>query len=181
MAIGTSIADILNQWDAMGIFSYALPFLLLFAVVFGILEKSKIFAKDGTSNKGVDAIIALAIALLSLQFDFVSTFFATIFPRFGVGIAIFLVLILLAGLFYKEQNDRKTFFTIGMIIAAAVILWAITSWNFWGDPFGISWWFEEYFWAIVIGILIIVGIGAVIGFGGGSSGGSSSNKPAGGG
>jgi hypothetical protein len=41
---GFSLANMLNSWESMGVFSYALPFLLFFAIVFAILEKSQIMA-----------------------------------------------------------------------------------------------------------------------------------------
>lgn len=166
MAWQTSIADILNQWAQMGVFSYVLPFLLIFAVVFGIIEKSNILG----NNKAVNAIISFAIGLLALQFDFVSTFFAEIFPKFGVGIGVFFVLILLVGLFYNEKKDKTTMYVIGLVIAFAVVIWALSSWQFWADQFGIGWWIRDNFWAIVIGIIVVVAVAVVIGRGGSSSG-----------
>ena len=37
-----SITDVLNTWADLGVFSYVIPFLLIFAVVYAILEKTKI-------------------------------------------------------------------------------------------------------------------------------------------
>lgn len=157
--MATTITQILNEWANLGVFSYVIPGLLIFAVVFGILQKSKIF---GDKNKGVNAIIAAAVGLLALQFDFVSTFFANIFPRFGVALAAFIVLIILAGLFFDKDKDRSTMYTIGIVLGAAVILWALSSWNFWGNGWGLGYWFENNFWAIIIGVVIIVAIALVV-------------------
>ena len=65
-----TITEVLNQWADAGVFAYLLPFLFIFAVVFGILNKTKVLGE----NKGVQATIALALGLLSLQFDYVSNF-----------------------------------------------------------------------------------------------------------
>ena len=162
MLFQASITDVLNQWNEMGVFSYVLPFLLIFAIVYGILEKAKFFSNGNEPNRGVNAIIALAIGFISLQFDFVSTFFATIFPRFGVGIAIFLVFIIFAGLFYDEGKNKGTFLVIGVVIAVAVIIWAMSNWSSWGYYGGISYWLEDNFWAIIIGIIVIVAITLVV-------------------
>ena len=75
---GYSIADVLNRWADRGVFAYVLPFLMIFALVYGILVKTQILGE----NKGVHVTIALAIGLISLQFDYVSNFFSTIFPFF---------------------------------------------------------------------------------------------------
>lgn len=158
-----SITELLNKWNEMGVFSYVLPFLLIFAVIYGILEKSGLFnAKDGKPNHAVHATIAVAIGLLSLQLDFVATFFQEIFPRFGVGLAIFLVLIILVGLFYSEAEDRSSMLVIGASIAIAVALWALSSWDYWGDEWQLGYWFQDNFWAIVIGIIVSVSIYLIV-------------------
>jgi len=151
----TSITDILNTWDAMGVFAYVIPFLLIFAVVFAILQKTKLL---GDKNKAVQSIVALAVALLSLQFDFVSTFYAEIFPMFGVGLAIFLVLVIIVGFFFHDDdgNPSKAMKWIGWVIGIGVVIWALTSWDFWANNWSVGWWLEEYFWPLII-------LGAVIG------------------
>jgi hypothetical protein len=98
IGFGYTITDILNIWADYGVFAYALPFLLIFAIVFGILSKTDILGK----NKGVQATIALAVGLLSLQFDYVTNFYATIFPYAGIGISILLVAIILMGVSASE-------------------------------------------------------------------------------
>ena len=155
MAWSVSITEILNTWDAMDVFAYVIPFLLIFAVVFAILQKTKLL---GDKNNAVQAIVALAVAMLSLQFDFVSTFYAEIFPRFGVGLAIFLVVILFIGFFYSDAdgNPTKAMQWIGWVIGVGVIIWALTSWNFWAANWSVGWWIEEYFWPLII-------LGAVVG------------------
>jgi len=35
---GGALGDLFAQWEAAGIFQYALPFLLIFALVFGLLS-----------------------------------------------------------------------------------------------------------------------------------------------
>lgn len=160
-----SITELLNKWNDMGVFSYVLPFLLIFAVVYGILEKSGLFntgKEHTTPNHAVHAVIAVAVGLLALQLDFVSTFFQVIFPRFGVGIAIFLVLIILVGLFYNETDDRSSMLVVGASIAVAVALWALSSWDYWGDEWQLGYWFQDNFWAIVIGIIVAVSIYLIV-------------------
>ena len=40
---GGTIGNLFAQWEAAGIFAYALPFLLIFAIVFAILSFVKVF------------------------------------------------------------------------------------------------------------------------------------------
>jgi hypothetical protein len=59
-----------SYWQQLGLVDVILPFLLLFAVVFGILQKVAIFTEGKDSagkplpNKKINAVIALALALL---------------------------------------------------------------------------------------------------------------------
>ncbi len=150
----TTITDVLNIWNEMGVFSYAIPFLLIFAVVFAILDKTKILGDD---NKGILAIISVSVGLLSLQFDFVSEFFAVIFPRFGIGLSLFLVLIIMIGFFFPKDDKIGHGKWIGLTVGIGVVIWALSAWDEWTSYTGFGGWFTENFWAlIVLGILVAV-------------------------
>ena len=136
MAYTNTITDILNQWADWGVFAYILPFLVIFAIVYGILSNAKILGE----NKGVHATIALAVGLLSLQFDYVSDFFATIFPYAGMGLAVLLVALILMGLLTNDEKETKwIFFTIGAIIFLVVLLYSIYDFSWLGGYVGINW------------------------------------------
>ena len=163
-----TITDILNSWDQVGVFSYVLPFLLIFALVFALLQKTRLFATStGTKgsetykhNSTIEVIIAAAIGLLALQFDFVSIFFANIFPKFGIGLSIFLVLIIFLGFFYNpEKTDKsKGLGWIGWVVGIGVVVWALSNWGTWFSgaySFGI--WIGDYFWALVV-LAVVVGV-----------------------
>ncbi len=169
MAFG--ITEVLNAWSQAGVFSYLLPFLLIFAVVFGILAKSGIFG----DNKGVNGVVAFAIAALSLQFDLVSNFFASIFPRFGVGIGVFLVILVLVGLFvdFNKDGGNVALTAIGAIIAGLVVLWSLANWTFFGN-YEFGFWLTEYFWTAVIVVVVVGGIVWIVK---GSGSGSGEKKP----
>lgn len=151
-----TITDVLNVWNDIGVFSYVIPFLLIFAVVFAILKKTNIL---GNENDGILAIISVSIGLLSLQFDFVSEFYAIIFPRFGIGLSIFLVLIIFIG-FFMPSGFTEDMSWIGYVIGIGAVIWALNSWSDWVG-YGLGGWFGEYFWSLVILgaiIAIIVGV-----------------------
>jgi hypothetical protein len=123
---GGDIGNILAQWEAAGIFAYALPFLLIFALIFGLLTKLNIFGAKGAnadpnSGKSINAIIALASSLMALQFDLVSIFFAEIFPKLGVALSIILVLLILGGLFIPTNKESNWFMTLITVIAFVIV------------------------------------------------------------
>ncbi|MFA5484688.1 MAG: hypothetical protein WC260_00320 [Candidatus Pacearchaeota archaeon] len=155
MAFTTS--EIINQLNNIGFFSYVIPFLLIFAVVYAILEKSKLLG----DNNAIKVIISIAIGLLALQFNTVSYFFANIFPKFGVGLAIFLVIIIFLSFFYYKDNDTKDWIKkvgwIGWVIAISIVLWALTSWNNWFSTLSPFYFLKDYIWGIIVlGIIVLI-------------------------
>ncbi len=162
------IGVVLQQWADIGIFSYVLPFLLIFAVIIAILDQLALFKE----NRGVSALIALSIALLSLQFDLVPQFFSIIFPKLGVGIAVLLVSLVLMGVFLTHSTTQTwgnyVFFAIAAIIFLAVVFLSFQDYR-WLD----SWWWRQYNAALIAGLalLIIVIIAMTVPRGGGSGGG----------
>lgn len=147
----SSITNVLNIWADAGVFAYLLPALMIFALIFGILSKSRVLG----ANKGVNAIISLAVALLALQFDYVPNFFATIFPYAGIGLSVLLVALILMGFISGDEDVSKwIFFGIGAVIFLFVIGYAFLDFNWLGRYSGEVW----IPWIILI---LIIG-GAVV-------------------
>ncbi|MFA4953233.1 MAG: hypothetical protein WC584_03350 [Candidatus Pacearchaeota archaeon] len=149
---GNSVGDFLYVLEQADFFSLVLPFLLIFALVYGILTKIKIFA----DNKAVNGIIALVVGLMSLQFGFVSQVFPELFSRTGVGLAILLVVIILGGMFLPKAGwANYTLFGIAGVVLVIVLVQTGGSVG-WGAG---NWFY--YNWQLVAGavvILIIIGI-----------------------
>lgn len=151
------IGLILQTWASMGVFDYVLPFLLIFAFVFGILMKSELLGKE---NKGLNAVIAFALAALSLQLDFIPLIFREMFPRLGVGLAVLLCLLILVGLFIKNSgNDSgKTwniiFSVVGAVIFLVIVVQSLTMYSGWG-----GWgFFSGDIIGWIVGALLLIGV-----------------------
>ncbi|VVB82255.1 Uncharacterised protein [uncultured archaeon] len=142
------IGELLNSWEQGGFFSYILPFLLIFALTFGILVIVKIFKE----NNWVNGIIAIVVGLMALQFSFVPTFFAEIFPRLGVGLSIILGVLIIVGLFMDPDSKAVNFFLLGIgVLIIGMIL--IQSAGALGWQSG-DWWQTN--WKGVIGAIFLV-------------------------
>jgi hypothetical protein len=152
---GGLIGDLLNKWAQIGFFSYLLPFLIIFALVFGILTKTDIFK----GNKMVDGIIALAVAFMALQFNFVPTFFAEIFPRLGVGLAIILGILIIMGLFLDETSPWIKYIMLGVSVLIFYFI-LVQSAGATGWTSGAFW--EENWGSILGGVLVVVVMIALI-------------------
>lgn len=159
-----TITEVLNTWNNLGVFSYVIPFLLIFAVVFALLQKSRILSGSDNENKPLMAIVAASVGLLALQMDIVSTFFAVIFPRFGIGISILLVAMILLGFFAREDSNRW----MGIVIGIAIIVWALASWSDWiGGYYTSGWYYYEDLWSLII-LAGVIGLIYLVSRGGGS-------------
>ena len=145
---GGSIGNMLAAWEQAGFFSYILPFLLIFALVFGILTRTQIF-KD---NKAINGVIALVVGLLALQFNFVPVFFSEIFPRLGVALSVILVFIILVGLFLDPKSKYISWilFVVGLIVFFVVLV-QTAGWMGWSSAY-----FLQANWEAIVGALVVI-------------------------
>jgi len=151
------LGAVLQQLADMDIFFYVLPFLLIFALVFGILEKANILGAkkaDGTSdNRNVNAVIALAVGLLAIQFDQVPIFFSVIFPKLGIALSILLAALILVGLFVdlnRPGGPALIFFGLGAIAFIILVLYSFQDYSWWQG----GWWQENLSALIAAGVVV---------------------------
>lgn len=71
-----------------------LPFLLVFVLIFAILQKSKIL---GEGKSQIDALISLVIALILIIFPVPRGFIVTLMPWLAVGAVVILIFFILYG------------------------------------------------------------------------------------
>src|SRR3989344_5787366 len=71
-----------------------LPFVLVFTIVFAILQKTSILGKD---KKQIDAIVALVIGLTFVAFPAPTEIVVKMIPVLGVALATIFVFLILLG------------------------------------------------------------------------------------
>ena len=99
-----------------------LPFLLVFAVVFAVLQKSEILGKG---KKQIDAIVALVVGLIVIAFGNATGIIVNLMPFLAVSLIIILVFMILIGMLFKEGEfnlDKKIKIGLGIVITVAVII-----------------------------------------------------------
>jgi hypothetical protein len=119
---------ILQHW----IFTrFALPFLLIFFIVFGILEKTKLF---GDGKKQLNALIAFVIGLILVGAVSPTLTISNLILFLTVAIVVLFVALLLWGFIAGEEGlkfdkiPKGLKWLIGVVIVVAVIaalLWAL--------------------------------------------------------
>lgn len=149
------LGSIFAQWQSAGVYEFLLPFLLIFAVVFGILTATHIFGK---TQKGINLIVAVIIGLMAVGYSSslgysLGQFLQTLFPRLGIGLAVILAILILIGLFVPDDERRFWMWglgAIGFIIAIVIVVQTFDALSFFS--YGS---YSDYLGWIVGGILIV--------------------------
>ena len=151
--------NLILQLENLGFFTYVLPFLVIFSLVFGILSNVKMFKE----NKGVTAILALSIGLLALWQGIVPQFFAEIFPRMGVALSVLVVALILVGIFVPMAEHGKKgwgnyiFLGVGGLGFLIALLKSAEAYSWYSGG-----WFTENMAMIIVGIILLGAIIAAI-------------------
>lgn len=157
---------ILQHW----IFSrFALPFLLVFLIIFALLEKTKLLGSD---KKQINALVAFSISLIFVAFVFPVTVVNNLVLVLTVAMVTVFVGLLLWGFIIggEAKVDDKTIKVIfGVIIVIFVIgavLWAtgfytpIWDWLFEQDWSGTFWTNFAFIVAIAVALAVVLKGGA---------------------
>ncbi len=168
------IGTILAQWQSAGVYDYLLPFLLVFAIVFGILTTTNVIGKQ----KGLHVIIALIIGLMAIGYNysnglFFSDFLKQIFPRLAIGLAVLLSVLILIGLFVPEDEKRYWLWGLGAI--AFIIAIVVVAKSFDSLGYGYSYGSAQEYIGWIIGAVLIIGL--IIAVAASSGDGSKKDQP----
>jgi len=132
----TVLQNAINFFRDFGLFDVVLPFLLVFAIVFAILEKTRILGNEGSGDKAVpkhslNSTVAFVVALLVVATNKVVTAINAALPNVVLLVVLLVSFLLVLGVFYKEgdfdfsekyQAWTKVF--AGLIFAAILLIFA---------------------------------------------------------
>lgn len=142
------------------------PFLLIFTLVFAILQKSKIL---GDGKQQIDALIALSIALIFIAFTWATDIVTKLMPFLAIALVILLVFMLLLGFFASNKDEglvlgKPIQVALGVVVLIAVVIAVIVATGQWdlvwtklfveGEP--TNWASNLLLIAIIVGALAIV-------------------------
>ena len=137
MAVPISV--ILQDWANLGIFDYVLPFLLIFALVFAIMQKIKI-AGESEENRWINAIVALAVGLIVVAFSWATNIIAGLMPFLAVSVVILLVFMILYGFVASDMREglklpKQLQYGIGILAGIALIIAVIVATGQWDKAY----------------------------------------------
>mgnify|MGYP006282968573 CR=1 FL=1 len=133
MAEVSAMRGVIEFFDRIGIYDVVLPFLLVFTIVFAILEKTKVFGTEKVgdekvSKKNLNSMAAFVISFLVLASSEIVEVITQVSSQMVVLLLLSVLFLILIGSFYKEEDDGvflegnwKTLFMIVMFIAILLI------------------------------------------------------------
>ncbi len=138
----------------------AFVFLLVFTLVFAILQKTKIL---GDGKHQIDALVALAIGLIIISVGYALDIIHRLIPFLAIGLVVILVFLLLFGSVYqpgefKLNNWVKAVF--GVIIFAALVITVLIITG--GGDYILDWFYSADSSFLSNAILIIIIIAVVV-------------------
>ena len=108
-----------------------LPFLLVFTLIFAILEKTKIL---GEAKRQIDAIVAFVIGLILIAFPFPRYIVVSLMPLLAVIAVILLVFMILYGFASGEKEfkiPKKLTIGFGILIAIVLVIALLVLTDYW--------------------------------------------------
>ena len=159
-----AVQDILYQLQSSGLYEIALPFLLIFTIVFAILEKTKIFGIKGNEPRSnINAVVSVILGLLIInQFEIVDRL-NLFLPKVSLFIVVAIMFLILLGVFganVGENGFSGILLLIFAIISLLVIYWALTP-TIGLDTIG-PYWLESWVYDNSSSLIAFVIIGIII-------------------
>ena len=141
--------DAINLLVDIGFMRVIAPFIFVFAIVYGILQKAKIFhggANDDKSAKQINATLSFVIALFATISVNVFNFMQSAFAIAAMSIVVILCMLIILGLLLGEQytkifeDDRVKYglAIVVFLVALGFILVLTGIWDWFGNQFSRS-------------------------------------------
>ena len=126
--------DSLAFFDQVGLFDVVLPFLLVFTLVFGVLEKSRILGTEKIgekthSRKNLNAMVAFTTGFFVVASAQLVAIINVLVARVALILVILVMFMLLVASMHKQQGDDGFALTnsyknalTGVVLAAIVLI-----------------------------------------------------------
>jgi len=121
-----NLESLLASWAEMDIFDIALPFLLVFTIIFAILEKSKVLGKE---SRKFNIIIAAILGLLVVRNATVVNLIHRLLPNISLIVVAIIMFLLLIGIFMGKEFSGLTGGLMGIVVLVSIVLvlWSLGS------------------------------------------------------
>jgi hypothetical protein len=106
----TAFRDVLEFFMRLGVYDVLLPFILVFTIVFAILERTKIFGTEKVKDveygkKNLNAMTAFVISFLVVASAQMVSLINNALPKIVILLFLGVFFLLLVGIFYSEKEE----------------------------------------------------------------------------
>lgn len=120
-----NFGDVFSYLYEIGVVNYVLPFLLVFAIVFAVLEKTQIFGEHKTN---INSVIAVVVGMLLVVQQGIVEIINLFLPRISLIIVVtlmgLLIIAMLAG--KKYEGLSGSVFGVAIILVLIAVVLALT-------------------------------------------------------
>ncbi|MBI5871756.1 hypothetical protein HZB88_01580 [archaeon] len=117
--------EVVKALEETGFYDVALPFVLIFTLIFAILQKIQLF---GTQSKNINIMLALVIAFFTVRVPWVISTINLFLPKISLIVLVIVIFLLIMGLFGAEGSKfTGGAFFVMLLVAVVGVLWALFS------------------------------------------------------
>jgi hypothetical protein len=142
--------DLLKTWESQGVFNVLMPFFLVFAIVFAMLQTTKVLG----GKKNIDLVIGLVAGLIFVSNQTLVKKLNDFLPTVSLLVLAGLLILILLGLFSKSGKISPLWF--GLIFVVVLIIFVL---NLGGnkDIFSQNFFYSvDWTWVAIILIIIFL-------------------------
>ncbi len=139
---------------------YVLPFILVFTLIFAILQKTQLLGED---KKQINSMIGLVVGLILISFSFARDIVVQLMPFLAVSAVILLVFMLLYGFIMgKKDGDvlhKGVKIALGIILGLALITAMLFITGYWDPIYDLMFGGEgsSQIWINILLVVVIAG------------------------
>ena len=152
------------QIESSGFYEFVLPFFLVFTIVFGILEKTKLFGEvDNLPRSNLNIVLAIILALTILLNTEIVYLLSTTLPKISFFIVIAVLVMLLVALFHTPEEGKNISvpLTWATFLAIGAVLWSLAT-SYYGEGLWPYWLYLDdstvsfLFFLVLFGIIVYI-------------------------
>ena len=117
--------DMLRTMESIGFYDVVFPFLIVFTIFYGILQKVRLFGSSD-STKNINVVVAFVTAFFVLRVPWIIETIKQFLPRVSLLVIVLLMVLLILGIFGTSAEGWTGLpFFLAVILSVGGIIWAV--------------------------------------------------------
>lgn len=122
---GLNLEQTIRQLEAAGFYQVLLPFILVFTIIFAVLQKVKLF---GQNSKNINVVIAILIAFFTIRAASVVALMNQFLPKVSAIVLVIMMLLVVLGIFGISGDSWTGWpFFAAVLISIMAVGWSVFS------------------------------------------------------